>query len=318
MPSRSVPEGVTKFILIDGQQRLTTLLVLLAVIRDKARSQPGNLADKIEDLLLKNRHQDNNDIYKLLPTQMDRVGFFAIMDGEPLPNDHKIRRAYEFFEKRLRLQPEIGMEKLYNVIRNSLVLVSIVLDKDDNPYLIFESLNAKGEPLTQADLIRNYFFMRIHVNAQEKAHAEYWKPMQEQLGPSLTEYIRHFLMRDGRNVKQSEIYYTLKEAVEEGSEDRIIGYLQEVATYSKYYAKLLDPGEEKSKKISGRMTRLNRFEATTAYPFLLNVYRDYETGELSEDDFASLLDVLEWLAPILCTRRCESRINRYRCVLGPA
>jgi hypothetical protein len=167
------------------------------------------------------------------------------------------------------------------------------LDKDDNPYLIFESLNAKGEPLTQADLIRNYFFMRIHVNAQEKVHTEHWKPMQERLGPDLTEYIRHFLMRDGRNVKQSEIYYTLKEAVEEGPEDQIIGYLQEVTTFSKYYARLLDPGEEKSTKISGRMTRLNRFEATTAYPFLLNVYRDYETGELSEDDFASVLDVLE-------------------------
>src|SRR6516165_5846097 len=80
MPSRSVPEGVTKYIMIDGQQRLTTLLVLLAVIRDKARKQPGNLADKVEDLLLRNRHQDGNDIYKLLPTQTDRDGFFAIMD----------------------------------------------------------------------------------------------------------------------------------------------------------------------------------------------------------------------------------------------
>src|SRR5262245_26205950 len=69
MPSRSVPEGVTKFILIDGQQRLTTLLVLLAVVRDRARKQPGNLADKIDDLLLKNRHQEGADVHKLLPTR---------------------------------------------------------------------------------------------------------------------------------------------------------------------------------------------------------------------------------------------------------
>jgi uncharacterized protein with ParB-like and HNH nuclease domain len=72
IPSKSVPEGVTKFILIDGQQRLTTLLVLLAVVRDKARKQPGNLSDKIDDLLLKNRHQEYTDVYKLLPTQMNR------------------------------------------------------------------------------------------------------------------------------------------------------------------------------------------------------------------------------------------------------
>jgi len=215
------------------------------------------------------------------------------MDGRTNPDDHRIRRAYEFFEKRLRLQPEVSMERLYNVIRNSLVLVSIVLDKDDNPYLIFESLNAKGEPLTQADLIRNYFFMKIHVSAQEKVHAELWRPMQERLGSSLTEFIRHFLMKDGRNVKQSDIYYTLKESVEEGPEDQVISYLKEVAAFSKYYAKLLDPEEEKSAKIASRTTRLNRFEATTAYTFLLNVYHDYENGEVAEDDFAVILDILE-------------------------
>src|SRR5947209_5454339 len=80
MPSKSVPEGVTKYILIDGQQRLTTLLVLLAVIRDKARKQPGNLTDKIDDLLLKNRHQEGTEVYKLMPKQVDHPPFFDIID----------------------------------------------------------------------------------------------------------------------------------------------------------------------------------------------------------------------------------------------
>ena len=88
MPSKSVPEGVTKYILIDGQQRLTTLLVLLAVIRDKARKQPGNLADKIDDLLLRNRHQEGADVYKVLPTQVDRPAFCAIIDA---PRPRKVR-----------------------------------------------------------------------------------------------------------------------------------------------------------------------------------------------------------------------------------
>jgi uncharacterized protein with ParB-like and HNH nuclease domain len=187
MPSKSVPEGVTKYILIDGQQRLTTLLVLLAVIRDKARKQAGNLAEKIDDLLLKNRHQEGTDVYKLLPTQVDRPAFCAIMDAAPAPKGSPVSGTYEFFERRLRLNPDVGLEKLYNVIRNHLVLVSIVLDKDDNPYLIFESLNAKGRPLTQADLIRNFFFMRIDVKLQEKLYAEHWKPMQDRLGENLTE-----------------------------------------------------------------------------------------------------------------------------------
>src|SRR6266545_104974 len=206
MPSKSVPEGVTKYILIDGQQRLTTLLVMLALIRDKARKQPGNLADKIDDLLLRNRHQESTDVYKLLPTQVDRPAFCAVVDAVQPPKGAPITTAYEFFERRLRLSPAVGLERLYNVIRNHLVLVSIVLDKDDNPYLIFESLNAKGRPLTQADLIRNFYFMRIHVNLQEKVYAEHWKPMQDRLGESLTEYIRHFLMRDGKIVRQNDIY----------------------------------------------------------------------------------------------------------------
>jgi uncharacterized protein with ParB-like and HNH nuclease domain len=293
MPSKSVPEGVTKFILIDGQQRLTTLLVLLAAVRDQARKLPGNLADKIDDLLLKNRHQDGLDMYKLLPTQVDRNAFCAIMDGKTLEKGGKIAGTFQFFQKKLRLQPEVNLDKLYTVIGKNLVLVSIVLDKDDNPYLIFESLNAKGEPLTQADLIRNYFFMRIHVNVQEKVFNELWGPMQERLGENLTEYIRHFLMREGKNVKQSDLYYTLKEGVEDRADEEILSFLQEVSAFSKHYARLLDPVEEKSPKIAPRVARLNRFEATTAYPFLLNVYHDYEAGRLAEDDFAAILDVLE-------------------------
>lgn len=293
MPSKSVPEGVTKYILIDGQQRLTTLLVLLAVIRDKARKQAGNLADKIEDLLLKNRHQEGKDVYKLLPTQVDRPAFCAVMDGAEPSTGAPITAAYEFYERRLRLNPEIELERLYNVIRNHLILVSIVLDKDDNPYLIFESLNAKGRPLTQADLIRNFFFMRLHVNLQEKMYADHWKPMQDRLGESLTEYIRHFLMRDGKVVRQSDVYYTLKQRIEDGSHDDIVAYLQEVAEFSRYYAKLLRPTDEASPRIRERMDRLNRYEATTAYPFLLEVYHDVARKQLTEPDFAAILDILE-------------------------
>jgi hypothetical protein len=142
-------------------------------------------------------------------------------------------------------------------------------------------------------LIRNYFFMRVHVQAQEKLFADYWRPMQERLGDDLTEYIRHFLMRDGKNVKQSDVYFTLKESIEDRSDEEIVSYLHEVALFSGYYAKLLDPAEEKSHKIATRMARLNRFEATTAYPFLLNVYHDYEAAKMADDDFAALLDVLE-------------------------
>jgi uncharacterized protein with ParB-like and HNH nuclease domain len=293
IPARAVPEGVTKFNLIDGQQRLTTILVLMAAIRDKARKLPSTLADKIDDLFLKNRHQEGNDIFKLLPTQADREAFLAVMQGRDRPADSQVSRAYDFFEKKLRLNPEVSLERLHHAIVRDLVLVSIVLDKDDNPYLIFESLNAKGRPLTQADLIRNFVFMRIHVAQQEQVYAAYWRPMQERLGEDLTECIRHFLMREGKVVKQNEVYYTLKEAIEDKSPEQIVAYLREVAQFAGYYARLLDPDQERSRTLADRMRRLNRFEVTTAYPFLLNVYHAYEAKAVTEAEFAEVLDVLE-------------------------
>jgi len=296
MPSRSVPEGVSKFVLIDGQQRLTTLLILLAVVRDKARRDgEGKLADKIDDLMLKNRHQEGTDVYKVLPTalQADRTEFCAIMDAALPSAGGRIANAYTFFEKKLRTQPAIRLDRLYMVVCKNLVLVSIVLDRDDNPYLIFESLNAKGQPLEQADLIRNFFFMRVHVASQDKVFRECWQPMQERLGKHLTEFIMHFLMRDGRGVKQGDVYFTVKECVEERGDDDVIGYLTDLASFSGYYARFTNPAQEPSGELAPRLARLNRFEATTAYPFLLNVYHDYARGRVSEGEFAAVLDVLE-------------------------
>ena len=86
------------------------------------------------------------------------------------------------------------------IIVERLAVVSITLGSDDNPYLVFESLNAKGERLTQADLIRNFFFLKIHTDHQEDMHTRYWLPMQEALGVQLTEFIRHYLDRPGREL----------------------------------------------------------------------------------------------------------------------
>src|SRR5262249_51816152 len=98
---------------------------------------------------------------------------------------------------------------------------------------------------------------------------------------------------DGKIVRQSDVYFTLKESLEDRSHDEIVAHLQEVALYSRYYAKLLQPTEEKSAKLRERMDRLNRYEATTAYPCLLNVYHDYARKKLSEADFTVILDMLE-------------------------
>lgn len=293
-PTDSVPYGVTKYLLIDGQQRLTTLFVLLAVIRDKARASGSEmLAQEIEERFLTNRFNEGEEFWKLLPTQADREPFLQLLQGEETSRQTSISKAFDFFERKVKSPESPELVTLKNAIINSLVLVSITLDRDDNPHLIFESLNAKGTPLSQADLVRNFFFMKVSLDKQERLYESNWEPLREQLQGSLTEYIRHFLTKDGEFVKQGEVYFTLKQRAEGKPEEEIVAYLKELSRFGEYYVKLLRPSEEPSGVLRECLIRLNRIQLTVAYPFLLNVYDDYTEQRISEDEFASVMDILE-------------------------
>jgi len=290
MPTVSVPEGVAKFLLIDGQQRLTTIFILLILLRDKAReSQNEEFAEEINNTLLVNPYKKDNDFFKIMPTQIDRDTYKNFINGKPNEKDNPLTRAYAFFDKKLK-QVQIEHERLKKIVTSYFSVVSIVLDADDNPYLVFESLNAKGRPLTQADLIRNYFFMRIHIDKQEEVYNDSWEPMQTGLNDVLTEYIRHFLMRGGNIVKQADVYYALKENV---SPANAIDYLKELKTFSVYYRRLIYPEFEPEVDLQKYFRRLNRIEVTTAYPLLLNLYGAYIDSKISKADFVDILKILE-------------------------
>lgn len=290
MPTVSVPEGVAKFLLIDGQQRLTTIFVLLTLLRNKAiEMQNKEFAEEIHNTLLVNPYKKDNDFFKLMPTQVDRDAYKNLINGNPNEPENQLVKAYTFFEKKLR-QIQFKHETLKKIITSYFSVVSIVLDADDNPYLVFESLNAKGRPLTQADLIRNYFFMRIHTDKQDEVYNAYWQPMQTALNDRLTEYIRHFLMRDGSIIKQNDVYYTLKERV---IPNNAIDYLKELQEYSVYYQRLIYPEFEPEEELQKYFRKLNRIEVTTAYPLLLNLYGNYTENKITIADFISILKILE-------------------------
>jgi uncharacterized protein with ParB-like and HNH nuclease domain len=290
MPTVSLPEGVAKYLLIDGQQRLTTIFILLALLRNKlVNSNEDKLAEEINNTLLVNPYKTGLDYYKLLPTQVDRKSFYGIINEEPILSNDKITEVYAFFERKLK-QTSFDSQDIKKIISNNLSIVSIVLDPDDNPHLVFESLNAKGRPLTQADLIRNFFFMRIHVNVQEKVYNQYWEPMQNTLDDYLTEFIRHYLMKSGTNVKQNDVYFSLKELV---GQDDALDHLKELYRFAGYYARLLHPDKENNPRLSKALEQVNRLEVTTAYPFLLNCYNAFNKNNISEDEFVNIIEIIE-------------------------
>lgn len=301
-PAHSVPEGVTKYLLIDGQQRLTTLLLVLTALRDRARQLEDNkLANRIHELYLTNRYQEGTDQYKLLPTRgdepkhSDRVAFTAIVDGQEAPHSgNALHAAYQHFARMLRNHSSEQLLALANAILGHVFLVSIVLERDDNPYAIFESLNAKGQPLSQSDLVRNFFFMSIDSSKHDEIYAKKWIPMERSVGrENMEAYIRHFLIRRGTLVKESDVYFTLKKEVEDRGRERAESMLDDLVRVSTYYERFIDPQREGNSDVRQRLVRLQRLRATVCYPFLLNVFEDRASRKVTDEEVIQVLDVIE-------------------------
>jgi uncharacterized protein with ParB-like and HNH nuclease domain len=295
MPETSSPEGVAKFLLIDGQQRLTTIFITLIVLRDLAKERGSEkLANQIHEVLLVNEYEEDENHIKLVPTQGDRQAFNALLDGESSDPHSLIVKAYKFFKIKIE-RSGLDLGKIKQTITSRLFVVSIVLDHNDNPYLVFESLNAKGRPLTQADLIRNLFFMRIKANKQDIVYEQYWQPMQNKLEDNLTEYFRHFLLRGGSTLKKDEVYFGIKERLTKTADAHAsaVEFLKELGAFANYYHALINPEVEENKLIKRGLSRLNRIEITVTYPFLLNCYDRYKNKKISTENFIQILELIE-------------------------
>ena len=228
----SGPEKATPYLIIDGKQRLITLTILLAVISDIAKKENQDLSNEINEQYLKNKFADDLNVYKVLPTQADRKAFFQIINHEELEErSSRIQKVYLYFKKNIQTfsddKKPIDLVKLKTVILHGLELVSITLDENDDEYLIFESLNGKGSPLTQADLIRNLFFMRIEHNKQDEAYSNLWLPMQESLGTNLEGFFKHQLESiNGEFTRKNELYQTWKGRLSKLTSEKLISELE--------------------------------------------------------------------------------------------
>lgn len=281
---------VDKLWLIDGQQRIITLMVLMACIRNKDPSLKG----KIESGYFYNQEEDGDSYYKLIPSEGDRENFKKIINGNDELIPGKLKETFDYFNKVLDYEKELNLENLRGLLIKRLILVNIDVDKNENPYIIFESLNAKGTPLTQADLIRNYIFMRIEDEKKQiELYNNYWRPMEKSLGKELDSFFWRYTLKDGTFIKGKRTYANLKSNLETKTEEDTKKELEDFHKYSCYYKNIINPSEEPNIELQNRFKRHNRWEIRTEYPLLLNIYDDYKNGRLTNNQFNEILDIIE-------------------------
>jgi uncharacterized protein with ParB-like and HNH nuclease domain len=300
-----VPVGVTKHLVIDGQQRLTTLSILLSAIRKLSiDSVDLTTSGIIEDFLI-NRHYPSPDNLKVVPTQVDREAYKALVYVEELDNftESRIVKAYDFFLKKLAENDDDGEPisplTVLETIQQSLQVVMINLGKDDDPYLIFESLNHKGKPLSQSDLVRNYVLMRFqHSDStggqQETIYNNLWRPMEDALKDSMSEFLRHYGMRKGHNVRKGDIYTASKNEFEKLPEaSKVESQLAEMKLAALIYSKFIDPSLEGNARISRRLKALQELDSTVFYPLILRIYRSWQQEKIDSEELVDCLAILE-------------------------
>jgi uncharacterized protein with ParB-like and HNH nuclease domain/predicted transport protein len=291
-------------LVIDGQQRLTTVtLILEALARQLGDSEPvdGFSAKKLRSYYLLNPLEDGERGFKLLLTQTDKASLLALVQQKAQPTDQSLRvtENFAFFEEQVQnLGADLpalchGLAKL--------VVVDIALSRDqDNPQLIFESMNSTGRELSQADLIRNFILMGLEPAHQTRLYEDHWRPMevgfgQEGYGSHFDSFMRHYLtLKTGdipnvRAVYEAFKSHALTPHIDAAGVDALVADIHAFAGY--YCAMAL--GKEADKKLAEAFRDLRELKVDVAYPFLLELYDDFANGRLESTDFEAAVRLVE-------------------------
>lgn len=328
LPQPDAPERSTKFMLIDGQQRMTTLFVILSVIRDAALgSDSSDLANEINDEYLFNKYAAiDTEREKMIPTRKDLVVFRAVTRGNRDGVDGQVAIARDFFSNVLKkgdLQgEEVSLSRLKDVITSYLDVVSIIVEQSDSPHKIFESLNHTGMSLSASDLIRNDIFMRIiDEREQEQAYSSKWFPMEQRLTrenkqSALSDFFWRYLMKDGALPRYDEVYEAMRDYIDSQTTSApVTTVLDRLNYYSEFYAAIWRPDQhEESSSVKDRLMRLNQWEVDVAYPFLLEAMHQRAESAVSEEEFCELLKMIE--SYVVRRIICGVPTNRLRRIFG--
>ncbi|WP_231172707.1 DUF262 and DUF1524 domain-containing protein [Helicobacter pylori] len=296
-------------LIIDGQQRLTTITLLLTALRNHLSDEVKR--KEIENHYLINSDKDGDKKFRLILSESDKDTLLSLIDKDrrkPSEPSSKIVENFKLFEEWVS-----NTDKLETIFKglDKLMIVEIALEKGkDDPQLIFESMNSKGIELTQTDLIRNYIIMETEVEKQEGFYNKYWRAMEEEFKQNkklFDRFVRHYLTIKTREIPNvNKVYvkfkdYRQKEGI--GMED----LLKDLQKYCGYFCQIVFKKEE-NKDLNKALGFLVDLEMDVIYPLLLELYSDYSDGVLSKDDFIPIIALIE---SYICRRAvCGLGTNR--------
>ncbi|GAA7062236.1 DUF262 and DUF1524 domain-containing protein [Helicobacter pylori] len=288
-------------LIIDGQQRLTTITLLLIALRDYLSDEYEFLEkfshSKIQNHYLINSDEDGDKKFRLILSESDRDTLLSLIDKnkrKPSEPSAKIVENFKLFEEWIRKNTD-KLEIIFKGLEK-LMIVWIALEKGkDDPQLIFESMNSKGIELTQTDLIRNYIIMETEVEKQKGFYNKYWRAMEEEFKQNkewFDRFVRHYLTIKTREIPNiNKVYVALKDYRQKegiGIED----LLKDLQKYCGYFCRIKFK-KEADKDLNKALSFLVDLEMDVIYPLLLELYSDYSDGVLSKQDFIPIIALIE-------------------------
>lgn len=291
-------------LVIDGQQRLTTSTLLIAALaKHFEKNNLGELlnafsARKLRNYYLINPEEDGERHFKLILSETDKDTLLAILQDTPYPLNvsNRIAENYELFQE-LIVEHQNELEAICLGL-DKLVIVDVSLDRNqDNPQLIFESMNSTGLELSQADLIRNYILMSLEPLLQTSLYKNYWRPMESAFGQAayavhFDAFMRHYLTaKTGEIPNLADVYVAFKNFATSFAGDKR-DLVADIHKYAVYYCAIA-LGAETDQKLKHAFQDLRELRVEVAYPFLLEVYHDYQSNILNNEEILEIVRIVE-------------------------
>ncbi len=294
-------------LIIDGQQRITTVTLILTALAAQLEALPEDAREpwdgfspkKIRNRYLLNDDEEGERQFKLILSQNDKDALISLLQGVE-PTDGLVTRVadnYAYFQQRLA-DPKLDLAVVCRGL-DKLVVVDVKLERGvDNPQLVFEAMNSTGKKLSQADLIRNYVLMDLPTKEQEKVYTAYWRPMELEFSGAdesqFDEFVRHYLtINTGDIPRLDDIYEAFKDhaVVNTNADETIQSLVVELRQYARRYCAMA-LGKEPDPKLRRAFKDLDQIKADVVYPFLLEAYTDYELGVLDRDELHEIVQMV--------------------------